>query len=363
MLAIETIEGIAACPDCRGRLEALGPAEGPVLLACDRCKHVYPFVDDIPILLGVDARNSDLEEPLIASAVAQLGSVERERLRPLVDATLSLLHAARGQESWEWEDEAFWGAEYTEALQQGREKDWNDRLLERQPLVDDLLADLHSLDGKVIVDIGAGEAQTFAYLLAPHCPATTVYVAIDISLAALRLNRSRNPHTNSLYILGSAANLPILPKSADVLCYWGILHHTKGKEESIAQDADLLRDGGYVMMFEALARPTFTELARRTPVEMSAHEERIDRDRLFAAIESVDAYHVLYQREFCSAFYSWSMHGKRGDALASTERRFHALAAVDRAIIRWMSFVPLFRPAAVLLLLRHGDRAGASVPA
>jgi SAM-dependent methyltransferase len=162
--------------------------------------------------------------------------------------------------SWEWEDEEYWTSDYERWLRNTKTKDWNDRLWQRDLLIRQLRLREHDLAGKVIADVGSGEGQTFRHLIAPLCDAETLYVAIDISLAALRLNRRLNPHVNSAFILSVASPLPLRTSSVDIALYFGILHHAPRKESSLCMDASVIKAGGYVLLHEALDRPRLLPL-------------------------------------------------------------------------------------------------------
>lgn len=70
----------------------------------------------------------------------------------------------------------------------------------------------------------------------------------------------------------------------NVLCFFGILHHTERKTAALGQNIDLLEGGGYVLLHEAperaKGRPAFLGGAE----EVSAHEETIDRAQLDAVL-------------------------------------------------------------------------------
>ena len=46
----EELLAILACPGCQGALE-LKKSDKANSLICTRCKHIYPIVDGIPVLL------------------------------------------------------------------------------------------------------------------------------------------------------------------------------------------------------------------------------------------------------------------------------------------------------------------------
>jgi ubiquinone/menaquinone biosynthesis C-methylase UbiE/uncharacterized protein YbaR (Trm112 family) len=347
------VAAIVVCPDCGGALECLQVEVGRGGMICHDCLLVHPVDDGILILLPKDARSLDIEGPLIDRFAGDLENGDRERLASHLERTRSCLKDSVGTVSWEWEDEAFWTEEYSRMLKSDEVKNWNDRLWERQPLIDSLRADVGTLQGRVILDVGSGEGDTFLKLLAPMCDSASLYIAVDISLAALRLNRRRNSHLRSLYILSSASQLPVRVGTVDLLCYWGILHHTEQKEGSVAQHSNLLKHGGYLALYEALERPTLASIIGRTPVDQSAHEETLDRERLFASIQAVPDYEPLLVRHSHTAFYGAAIRGPFGAMVTTRPGLFKVVAAIDQALLRIGRFVPLFLPGAVLMLIKR----------
>jgi len=63
-------------------------------------------------------------------------------------------------------------------------------------------------------------------------------------------------HKNSSYILCSEDYELPFHNTIDVLCYFGILHHTKNKSDNIQKDKRLLRKNGYLILAEAVDRPS-----------------------------------------------------------------------------------------------------------
>lgn len=342
------------CPECLGRLEA-APLRGTLeALVCDRCVTLYPVEDGIPILLPQAARNYDLEGPLVERIGELLAPELSSRYRPHLDATVSALDRSRGKRTWEWEDEEFWSATYGKELHTLEQKDWNDRLRERRPLSDAIVKALGSFEGRTIVDVGAGEGQTFQHLMLPECTASTLYIAADISLNALRLNRLRNTHENALYVLCTASSLPFPARSVDVLSYWGILHHTQGRASTIASDSALVREGGFIVMHEAVSRPTFAATFRpHAAHDHSAHEERIDRSELVDTIAGLKGVEMVYFRDFHTPLYTLIMRGRLGSLVSARDSTFHLVQFADSLLMRTLGkVIPFFGPAAVLALLR-----------
>jgi hypothetical protein len=189
--------------------------------------------------------------------------------------------------------------------------------------------------------------------MARHCGPESVYVATDVSLAGLRLNRERNPHARSVYILCTASRLPFRPQSFDILCYWGILHHTEGKARTLPADARLLKDGGYILLHEALIRPTVRNLLKLEGPHESAHEERIDAKELLDSVAAVSYLRPIMTRQYHTPFYSLAFRGALGQWVISKRSRFNTVSRIDRLLGRVGRLTPLFSPAAMLMLVEN----------
>ena len=343
---------ILGCPDCGSPLRSHAAAGSLLALSCGACGVLFPVSDDILVILPRQARNAKLELPLldrIEGVANALGLDVEEPLR----ATRALVEAARDSVSWEWQDEAFWAAEYGHTLAVGERKNWNDRLWEREPFVSLMLRETGDLEGRVIADVGVGEAQTFIRLIEPRCTPTTLYVAADISLAALRLSRARNPHLNALYVLCTADRLPLRTGSVDLLCYFGIMHHTERKVGLIGDASSLLRPGGLLLLHESVERPRGSALFGLNVEEQSAHEERLDAGVLQQTLRLTRGVRVLASREYHTALYTVLTRGPLGAVAMRWYPLFKLAEAMDAVAMRLLRRrFPLFRPGMVLVVAR-----------
>jgi len=237
MIILEEYLKLFVCPDCKRNLGKIEGFQKQLLgFYCQKCGVFFPVKDDIPILLAKEARNFDLEYPLIKNLRRNYQTIHSVKLCKFIKKTLDLLMSKRDILSYEWDDEKFWSRKYAREMIAGTKKNWNDRIWQRELFVKKLTNRL-SLESKAILSVGCGEGQNFRFLLKKYCDENSLYIATDISFEALKLNRSRNTHRNSLYVLCSADyELPFLDNTIDVLCYFGILHHTKNKSNNIQKD-------------------------------------------------------------------------------------------------------------------------------
>lgn len=352
---------ILCCPDCRGDLAALSVRETVAGFSCDRCRTVFPVIDGIPVLLPKNSRNFALEFNRIESLEKVLPASRRKSLAGYFQNTRNILTEGKNDTSWEWEDEPFWSREYRKAPADEVPEKWNERLWQREFLVNRLLQET-GLAGKIILDMGCGEGQNFRHLFASHCDESTLYLATDISLHGLKLNRRRNPHRNALYLLCSAESLPVKNRRVDLIFYFGVLHHTRQKSKLLIHHAGIVAPGGYLVIHEALERLQFSSFVPQflRPVKNeSAHEERIRQKELLNDLAAARCYRILECRYLYSLFFHLKM-ALWGPLLVRHRSLFRRVSALDRGLIRLFgSWIPLFRPGEAMLLVK---KATESVP-
>lgn len=348
--AADPVLEICCCPDSGGELTAIVRDGTTIGYWCRQSQLVYAVTDGIPLLLPASARHADVETPLIERLAAKTnGDAE---LSAACQHTLDLLAARAGEKSWEWEDEEFWNQQYAEQHAQQLALNWNDRLWERDGLVARVLGET-SLAGKRIVEIGCGEGQNFRDLIAPHCDESTLYVAADISLAALKLNRARNPHRHAIYVLSTADRLPLKPRSVDLMTFFGILHHTPAKAATLGQNADRLRPGAFVLLAEAVERANLGHLVPgllRADHSASAHEERIPEPSLWKEMHALGE--ILIARREHSVLRSAAFFAT-GSLLRRNRACYETMSALDRGAVRTLGRVlPWFEAGTVVALLK-----------
>lgn len=344
---------IIACPDCRGRLGEVKINHHFLGLFCEKCQVVFPVIEDIPILLGKRVRNYALEHGLIDNIKQEAMDYSIEWLGEYIKNTQNLLNPHKNKTAWAWEDEEYWNRVYTKEATVETPKNWNDRIWQREFLMEHL-ADQMSLKGKTILDVGCGEGQNFRLLMVGYCDETTLYVATDVSLAGLKLNRLRNEHKNSIYILCSADSLPIQKETIDVLCYFGILHHTERKAATIAEDSGLVRSGGCILIHEVLSRPSPSLLPGflKPKAEESAHEESIDIHKLTTVI-SKSHLEILAVKPLGTIFFT-GMMTLFTNIMVNNKIFFSLISRLDSALMKILGgIIPYFRAGGIMLVLRR----------
>jgi len=346
---------LIVCPDCKGHLEKIEIEKKIFGFYCKGCQIIFPLKDDTPIILARDARNFDLEYSLVKNIERKFSNNSFGELQKSIKRTLDLLLTKKDVLTWEWEDEEFWTKKYAkENISEVKEKEkwrYNDRIWQREPLVKELIGRL-SLKDKTILSIGCGEGQNFRFLLSNYCDEKSLYIATDISFEALALNRSRNTHKNSLYILCAADyEFPFLNNAVDVLCYFGILHHTKNKSDNIQKDKRLVRKNGYIIIAEAIERPTLPFWITKYRSESSAHEERIRKKNLLKRLGKDKGTEVVFAREQRTPFFTGMITLFRR-AMLCNRKLFRLVSYLDIITMTLGQMFPFLGGCEILLLAR-----------
>ena len=347
---------ILACPDCRGIIRTIDINQRTLGFFCEACNVIYPVKDDIPLLLPKRARNYGLEYELIENNRNEASNHSISWLEDLSKTTLDLLEASKNAKSWEWEDEEFWSKEYQKESKSVILKNWNDRIWQRVFLVKSLVS-VTDLNGKTILDVGCGEGQNFRLRLSKYCDETTLYIAGDISIEGLKRNRSHNRHNKSLSVLCSADSLPFHRQTIDILCYFGILNHTERKAGTIPEDSKLVKNGGYILIHEALEwrgsslMPNFL----KSKTEESAHEERIKQEELLLQVRKVKNIEIVADREMHTIFFAAIMRFM-GNVMTRNKALFCFILDLDILFIKLFGgTISLFKPAGIMLLVRKNS--------
>jgi SAM-dependent methyltransferase len=210
----------------------------------------------------------------------------------------------------------------------------------------------------VVLDIGAGDGHYFREILAGPRIGDALYVATDISIAALRLNRQLNSHRRAAYIVCSADDLPFRCQSVDAAFLFGILHHSRGQSASLNGVVDLVKDNGLLLLHEGVFRQTFSEFvpALSNRNNESAHEHRLDRKELAEALRSSEL-EILSYEEYSTVVFGASMK-ILGRLVVKWRPLFSLISFLDRLLARTLGRVmKLFAGGEVLALLRV-NRAG-----
>jgi SAM-dependent methyltransferase len=134
----------------------------------------------------------------------------------------------------------------------------------------DVLADLVSLEGREVVDVGCGDGALVRALVARGATA----VGIEVSEEAVGRACARDPSPTTRYLLGSADALPLADASADVCVMMRSLHHVPSAAmgAGLAELGRVLRDGGVAYVAEPVASGQYYELVSLIDDEREVRE-------------------------------------------------------------------------------------------
>lgn len=333
-------------PDDRSRL-SLHQSGGEFAFLAEGTGLLHPVIDDAAILLSREDRSCELEAPAILAFSGS--SRSNPELASAAERTLALLESRRGLKSFAWEDEEHWARKYSAAANVVEDATrWNDRIWQRQ----ELLAAANVRGTMTVVDIGCGEGQNFRSLIKDRLNCGSLYIALDISLGGLQLNRRRNGWPNAIYVVGSADHLPLASSCADLICYFGILHHTKNKEKNLPAHLEVLKPGGKIIMHEAIERARI--LSDRFRQGQSAHEERFDVRALRAIIASSASIVTIRFWKTMLTVVSSAAGRIFGRRVMRIRPVFKCVAAIDRACITILGpILPWCRGGEVMAVLER----------
>lgn len=339
------------CPDCGEFLDFIYNDNELIGLCCHNDKTVFPINDGIIIILPKDKRNYSLEFNLVEKIRKNVNS--GDQIIEYCKRTTQLFDQCHFDDIYEWDEEEYWSREYDKRAHSASENNWNERIWDNEFMVRHLLEET-TLSNRVILDVGSGEGQLFRRLVSRFCDYDTLYIATDISLSALRLNRSRNTHKNSIYVLCSAEKLPLRAGKIDVLCYFGILHHTKYKAENISNHIHLVKSGGYILLCEALQRPSLFRSTGTPRKNDSPHEERIEKEQIIYEINKNNL-EIVASRYFKTIFYGLMRH-LFGCIMKNSRTCFDLIVLMDQMFMRYIgSFFPYFQPGAIRMILKKKE--------
>lgn len=98
--------------------------------------------------------------------------------------------------------------------------------------------DKYAKDSHKIAEIGCGPGRCTLYMTSLNLNVC----AVDLSRYSLEIAEKRAPKAK--YILGDNTNLPLESESFDIVISDGVIHHTLSPEQSLKENARILKYGG-----------------------------------------------------------------------------------------------------------------------
>ena len=207
--------------------------------------------------------------------------------------------------------------------------------------------------------MGAGEGHPFRYVISKFFPSCSKYIATDISISALKYNRSLNKHKNSMYVLASANALPFKNNKIDTITYFGILHHAERQADTIPENADFLKKGGSMIIQEALKRPQISKHLGRFNYfknkEESAHEHTIDPDNIRKNLYARKDMQLVAFKEDYSPVFGVLRHVLK-IKIFKKKIIYKFIDILDRLTILLLGRISFFKPAGLYAILYKSDQ-------
>ncbi|MDP6786583.1 MAG: class I SAM-dependent methyltransferase [Rhodospirillales bacterium] len=138
----------------------------------------------------------------------------------------------------------------------------------------DGLPGLGRVDGKRVVVVGCGEGRVVRLVSTAGADA----VGVEANPRRLASARAAPAAADETYVEGDGRDLPFDDASADVILYFGTLHHVAdgGQARAVAEAARVLKPGGLAYITEPLAQGPYFDLLQpvddETEVRASAYE-------------------------------------------------------------------------------------------
>jgi SAM-dependent methyltransferase len=276
------------CVECGERVDyhPLSTTSGYFL--CKGCRNIHLRQNGISIFLPKQYENKEVFGKFFLRYALKI----KPRHRPLfIKKSRSIKN--NKQQSWEDTDIKFWDDRYHQDLYLAQAKIYPSpesprEVMRKKHLFDYIAKDY--LRGKIICEIGTGEARTIRSLLHPD-KFPYYYIPTDYSYQALLYLKKVFKNNNVYYIQCLGNRLPFKKEIIDYLLILGVLHHMPKKEKHIRQLAHFVKPGGWFLMEEGYLRDSalsdffFKYTKFIFEPEHSEHEERIEKKLLLQTIE------------------------------------------------------------------------------
>lgn len=292
------------CPNCHGNLTHFNSREKSTsdgLLICAACDSIFPITDGIPVLFKDSIRNPDFEIPLFEKYESKCPSELRKKIIAQKDKLMKSEFAS----SWEWDDVDYWEKHYETEYKKMVNGDetfednlWRERVYQRKKEMAILQKRNYFPEG-IICEVGAGTATYSKGILSVN--SDRVYIALDMSLHALKIRRRLLSHSPSLYVLASIDNIPLKNECVAAMLLIGILHHSERKEKTLNDLKNHLVSNGVIYLDEVISRPSFLKHREIIKgVDVSLHEESINYSQLIEILgwDGSIEYHVVFNTPF-----------------------------------------------------------------
>ncbi len=215
--------------------------------------------------------------------------IEENHLWGELEEVLQQLSQPKGDNLWENEEREYWNKEIyvvKKAKSIGRNHLAGNR---NYPLEKNLFCKVRSqIKGKLLLEIGCGEARYVANLLNPNVY-NYQYIGIDLSPNALKIAQKNIGSKKASFICRSMEEVPLNKTDCDVVLAIGAVHHAPSQEKLIRKLALSLTKDGLLLLNEPLKRPGvlgfIAQRVLKPIVREIGHEARLDEKKLLDEVK------------------------------------------------------------------------------
>jgi 2-polyprenyl-3-methyl-5-hydroxy-6-metoxy-1,4-benzoquinol methylase len=134
-----------------------------------------------------------------------------------------------------------------------------------------ILSKMGSLQGKRLLDIGAGLGESSVYFALKGAKVTVVDISPQMVATALSLGQKFGVHLEG--IVSSAENLNLPPDTYDIIYAANTLHHAQDRPSFFGQMKSALRPGGMFFTYDPLAYNPAINVYRRMATNVRTPDE------------------------------------------------------------------------------------------
>ncbi len=160
---------------------------------------------------------------------------------------------------------------------------WDKNMEDASIQINTILDEISPMEGKAILDIGAGTGVLVPYFLERNVASIT---ECDISSEMIAVNKAKNERlTNISFFTGDAASIAF-PKIYDRIIIYNAFPHFANREKLISNLASHLKHDGKLIIAHS-----------RTREELKQHHQNISSE-LYTLLSSAEELSKLFEKEF-----------------------------------------------------------------
>ncbi len=333
MLKKELFE-VISCPSCEeSAFDVFDlPDEGEFrecgAIVCKGCQALYSYQNQILSLLAPELADADREIKLLDHYETSLPAAARARKEVI------LQQAKKGtDETWKIAEKEFWDhKKYGRQISRNRRHayEYNRFEVRKKHLTDPIR---HEIEGKFVLEVGAGNSATLYYILNPEKYHYHLFVT-ELSYNGLLL--ARQLHPTGYFIQCDATQLPFREQAFDVIFEFALLHHLPDNINALERHIDFLKPGGYLGTHDSTNRRgaflAGMRFFKKYQLEQSEHNEFVDEKAAIAMLEKKGT--IVHKHIEYSPVRNWLINFS-DRFIGLNNAFFHfAFVTIDQLIIR-----------------------------